>query len=329
MWRLEFYLSLTFSFCCCLTSLVLGQEDLITIDSKDKNFVSIHLQAHKELPRFGVLDNYVSEDSKPTRTSYTSEIREKIKKVRKGLVNYSLMTRLKYLAPLMNDLDTERLTAMSGTADKIQRNSALIQNFIRRGFASSICLSEVCQNLGREKNEFERLRNYKAFTYEHLESLQLWAETFFEEDQLEGYHVSTISFGRQYDFERKGYWVRHSFGMNNAISVGNNRLIRILFEPKTLYESNLKNKFGRGSTLQFLFKMDEATAERYQMKGITRLYLVKKIKIQHGGKIIEDATQPIEFSYAHVNPEFELYEDIALTKLLQTLSLDNLTLKNP
>ena len=63
------------------------------------------------------------------------------------------------------------------------------------------------------------------------------------------------------------------------------------------------------------------------MEGITRLYLVKNIRIRHGGKTIADAAQPIEFSYSHITPEIEIYEDIALTKLLWTLSLDNLILK--
>lgn len=326
-WHLELYVSLVLSSGTFVTSTAQETVGVMTINPNQEDFVSIHLQTHKGLPRFGELDNYISPGTKAKRSSYTPEIREKIKKVRTGLSNYALMTRLKYLAPLMDDLDTERLTTMSGTSNVTQRNSALIQNFIRRSLAQSICTSEVCQNLGREKNEFERLRNYKAFTSEHLGPLRTWAETFFKDDLLEGYHVSTVTFGRQYDFERKGYWINHGFGMNNAISAGNSREIRVVFEPKTPYENSLKNKLGRGNAIQLLLKMDEETAERYQMEGITRLYLVKKIRIQHDGMTITDAAQPIEFEYSHVNPEIKIYEDIALTKLLWTLSLDNLTLK--
>ena len=327
MKHLKLYMSLIFSFCTTVSLFAQDQEGILKIDPEHKDFVSIYLQSHKGLPRFGLLDNYVSEGIKVTRSSYTPEIREKLKKVRTGLSNYSLMTRLKYLAPLMDDLDRERLTTMNGNSSISQRNSIYLQNFLRRSLAPKICLSEVCQKLGRGKNEFERLRNYKAFTLDYLGPLQEWAATFFKDDQLEGYHVSVVSLGRSYDFERKGYWIHHGFGMNDAISIGNGREIRIVFEPGTPYENDLKNKLGRGNAVQFLLKMDEEMAERYQMEGITRLYLVKKIRIQHGGKTITDAAQPIEFGYSHITPKIEIYEDIALTKLLWTLSLDNLILK--
>ncbi|UJH68557.1 hypothetical protein [Allomuricauda sp. SCSIO 65647] len=302
---------------------------LMTINPNQDDFATIHLQTHKDLPRFGVFDNYLPARTKATRTSYSPEIREKIKTVRTGLSNYSLMVRLKYLAPLMADLDTERLTPMAGNSTKAHRNSVFLQSFLRTRLASSICHAEVCQNLGKGRNEFERLRNYKAFTSKYLGPLQEWAKTFFEDDQVVGYHVSSVSFGRQYDFERKGYWVSHSFGMNNVFSMGKARDMRIVFEPKAPYENNLKNKLGRGNALQFLLKMDEETAERYQTEGITTLYLVKKIKVQHAGKAIDNAAQPIEFKYAHESPEIEIYEDLALTKPLSALSLNDLILKTP
>ncbi|MEM1338369.1 MAG: hypothetical protein AAGF96_11485 [Bacteroidota bacterium] len=325
-WRLELYIALIFSFGSAVI-IAQGSGGMVSLHPEEDHFVSIHLQTHKGLPRFGVLDNYVSQGTRATRSSSTPEIREKTKKVRTGLSNYFLMTQLKYLAPLMGDLDKERLTPVSGNTSQAQRNSVFLQRFIRTRLASSICLAEACQKLGKGKNEFERLRNYKAFTSQFLQPLQEWSQTFFKDDQLTVYHVSSVSLGRQYDFDRKGYWINHGFGMNSAFSMGNSRHIRIVFEPKTPYENNIKNKLGRGNTLQFLLKMNEETAERYQTEGVTRLYLVKKIRIQHGGKTIENATHPITFNYAHLDPVLEIYEDLALTTLLSTLSLDHLILK--
>ena len=186
MKHLKLYMSLIFSFCTTVTLFAQGQEGILKIDPEHKDFVSISLQSHKGLPRFGLLDNYVSEGIKVTRSSYTPEIREKLKKVRTGLSNYSLMTRLKYLAPLMDDLDRERLTPTNGNSSITQRNSIYLQSFLRRSLAPKICLSEVCQKLGRGKNEFERLRNYKAFTLDYLGPLQDWAATFFKDDELVG-----------------------------------------------------------------------------------------------------------------------------------------------
>ena len=326
---IKFILFLILGFYITHTISAQDSEGFVVIDPKTDQFASIYLQTHKGLPRFGVLDNYLPFRTKATRTSYTPEIRAKIRKAQTGRSNYSLMVRLKYLAPLMDDLDKEKLTPMGVNISQAQRNSVWLQSFLRTRLAPGICLTETCQKLGRGKNEFERLRNYKAFTAEHLGPLQEWANTFFKDDQVIGYHVSTISFGRQYDFERKGYWVSHSFGINNVFFSGKSRDMKILFEPQKSYENTLKNKLGRGNALQFLLKMDEATAERYQTMGVTTFYLVKRIKVKHSGKEIANAAQATEFNYAHETPELAVYEDIGLSKLVSTLSLDNLILKTP
>lgn len=326
---IKFWFSLFLFLFAALTLSAQDSEGIMILNPKQEQFVPIHLQTYKDLPRFGLLDNYLPKGTKASRSSYTPEIREKMKKVRVGLTNYSLMTRLKYLAPKMGDLDTERLTTMASNMSAEQQNSVQLQNFLRRRLATNICLAEVCQKQGRGKNEFERLRNYKAFISEYLEPLQNWAKSFFKDDHVVGYHVSSVSIGRQYDFEKKGYWVNHSFGLNGVFSMGKSRDMRVVFEPKTAYENGLKNKLGRGNSLQFLLKIDEKTAESFQATGTSALYLVKKIRVTHSGKAIENAAQPIEFNYAHLSPEIEIYEDIALTKLLNTLSLDNLILKTP
>lgn len=302
--------------------------DLLVYKSPSEKFIDITLQAHNELPRFGVPNDYLPVGQKPTRGAHTPEIRKKQALTSIGLRNYSIMISLKYLAPIMKDLDTERLTIASGNATGAQQNSIFLQNFLRNQVAPTICTAEACKGAGQGKNEFERLRNYKVFVENCLEPLQKWSNTFFENNELMAYHVSYLSFGNNYDFDQKGYWVSHNFGLNNIFprkQSGGTKMVT--FEPLTPYEHTLKNKLGRGLGLQFLLKIDEETAERYQVAGIRRLYAVKKIKLEYVEQELTNTGQPLNFNYSHENSEVKIYEDAALTKLVTTLSLKNLILK--
>ncbi|PRX53945.1 hypothetical protein [Flagellimonas meridianipacifica] len=302
----------------------LGEDKAILYKSPSKKFHDITLQAHNGLPRFGVPNNYLPVGQKQTRGAYTPEIRKKQALTNTGYQNYSIMVSLKYLEPFMKDLDTDRLTITSGNKTETQRNSAFLQSFLRNEVGTSICATEDCKNVGQGKNEFERLRNYKAFVESCLAPLRQWSTTFFENDEIVAYHVSQIGIGRNYDFDQRGYWVSHNFGLNNIFRGG---IKKVIFKPQTPYEHTLKNKLGRGLGLQFLLELDEKEAEKYQMSSISRLYLVKKIRLKYVKKELTNAQKPVEFNYSHESPEFAVYEDAALTKLVTKLSLKNLILK--
>jgi len=304
------------------------EDEVIVYKSSSKKFHDITLQAHEGQPRFGVPNDYLPVGQKPERGAYTPEIRKKQALTNTGHQNYSIMVSLKYLEPLMKDLDTDRLTAVSGNNTETQQNSIFLQTFLRNQVAPNICTSEECKNAGQGKNEFERLRNYKAFVEGCLPPLREWSTTFFENDGLTAYHVSRIAIGNNYDFEQKGYWVSHSFWLNTIFSrkkSGGTKTVN--FEPAAPYEHTLKNKLGRGSGLQFLLRLDEKTAENYQVSGITTLYFVKKVKLKYATKESANALRSLAFNYSHTSPEITIYEDAALTKLVANLSLESLISK--
>ncbi|WP_431126237.1 hypothetical protein [Flagellimonas flava] len=305
-----------------------GEEELMVYRSPSVKFHDITIQKHQGLPRFGVFDNYLPAGQKPTRSVFTPEIRKKQALTQKGLKNYSLMVSLKYVKPLMKDLDKDRLTMPSGNTDDTRRNSIFLQNFLLRQVAPSICVTDDCQNAGQGSNEFERLRNYKAFVDNCLGPLQKWSTSFMENDELTAYHVSQLAIGNSYDFDRKGYWTYHYFSLNDIFPhkmAGGFK--KISFEPVATYENNLKNKLDRRAGLQFLLQLDEKAAERFQVNRVYSLYLVKKIRLKHLDKELINASQPLEFIYSHESPKVMVYEDAGLTKLVTELSLENLIFK--
>lgn len=322
-----------FSLIIFLTTVVqaqsdVGKEELLSYQSPSEKFNDITLQAHNGLPRFGTLNNYLPVGQRPSRSSNTPEIPQKQALTRTGLMKYSIMLSLKFLEPLMKDLDTERLTTLSGNATETQKNSSYLQNFLRNQVAPNICTRDVCKNAGQGENEFERLRNYTSFVENCLAPLRKWSATFFENDELVAYHVSPISIRSNYDFDQKGYWVNHNLEANDFFHRKKSGGAKIVtFEPVAPYEHHLKNKLGRGLGLQFLLKLTEKAAEEYQVSGITTLYLVKKVRLNYVNKELINAQQPLNFNYSHVSPEITVYEDAALTQLVTKLSLENLILK--
>ncbi|RDY60204.1 hypothetical protein DX873_12830 [Flagellimonas nanhaiensis] len=310
-------------------------DDLMVFDPPSEKFVSIVLQTHKGLPRFGVLNDYrpKSKNSNmrtmPSRGRQSPENVEKIGRARTGLRNLSIMLGLNYRAPFLTDLDRERLTTPSSSLPQEQQNSAYLQNYLLRQVAPNICLDESCKNANQGKNEFERLRNYKSFMDNCFGSLQEWSKDFLKNDELVGYHVSLLHVARGYDFDKKGYWVSHNFNMNDVFAAKVGGAKKVIFEPVAAYENQMAKNLDARNGVQFFLKVDEASAERFMKEGINWLYLVKKIKLKYSGKTLSQPRDPIEFNYAHEDSKLLIYEDAALTKNFTTISLDNLTLKKP
>nr|WP_297787593.1 hypothetical protein [uncultured Allomuricauda sp.] len=317
-----------------------GTDELITYKPPSDNFVSINLQTYRGLPRFGVVDSYKNQIPNANANPRSNAVRpvrggsrnpeqlEKNKMINTGRINFSLLVSLKYLNPFMGDLDKDRLTILNNSLTEKQSNSAYLQRFLLNQVAPNLCLYEACKNVNQGKNEFERQRNYKTFVNTCLNPLLEWSQDVFMNDELVGYHVSTLNIGGNYDFDKKGYWVSHYLSLNDIFPFKKGGRKRVIFEPVKPYESELLNKSARGKSINFFLPMDDQTAERLKKEGINRLYLVKKIKLQHSDKRMDAPTDPIDFNYSHENSDMEIYSDEALVNHFRTLSLTNLTFKN-
>jgi len=110
------------------------------------------------------------------------------------------------------------------------------------------------------------------------------------------------------------------------INVANNRTTYTSFEPKSQYENKLVNKAG-ARALQIFLPISTEKAENFQLNNIRNFYLVKKIKMTHK-EIVSGYNTLLKLTYQHEGPTLEIYEDIALTKKIETLSLNKLILKN-
>jgi hypothetical protein len=72
--------------------------------------------------------------------------------------------------------------------------------------------------------------------------------------------------------------------------------------------------------------MSPEKAEKLQLNKVRSLYLVKKIKMTYK-ETKNKYNSTLNLAYRHESSLLEIYEDIALTKKIGTLSLDNLILK--
>jgi hypothetical protein len=337
-YRKTYYYYLTIIISIFFATISYSQEvddsDLIVYKAPSSKFHNIVLQSHKGLPRFGLLNNYSIpiKNNNGYKKKYSNIprdpiTREKNKKIRLGYQNYFNMVTFKYLSDVYKDIDREQLTKIpaTGTTGK-QKNSYDSQQYLRS--LLTLCFEEKCKNAFNGKNEFERLRNYKTFVNENLDDLRKWSNTFFKNDNVIGYHVSRLGLGSQsYDFNKKGYWVF----LNLNINITNKHMNYTSFEPKADYENDLLNKtiVGRRNQiqrLQIFLAMSPEKAEKFQLNNIRNLYLVKKIKTTNK-EIISGSGTFLKLTYQHESPTMEIYEDMALTKKLGTLSLNNLILK--
>ncbi len=311
-----------------------GDKETLVYQVPSDAYVSITLQTHQGLPRFGVPNRYQGQVAgqrqgmrsvRTVRGSGNPETIEKNRNVTSGKINFSLLVGLKYLRPFMGDLDRERLTTLTSNMSEKEANSAFLQRFLLHKFAPNLCLAEECKNANQGKNEFERLRNYRSFVDHFLDPLLDWSENIMEGDELVAYHVSILNIGSNYDFDKKGYTVYHSLALNNIFTMKQGILNQVVFKPVKPFEVALQNSVDRSKTIEFLLQLDEPTAERFQKEGIRRLYVVKKIKVKRSNKPMDSASAVIEFNYAHESADLEIYTDEGLTQHFKTLSLADLT----
>lgn len=311
-----------------------GDKEMLVLQAPSDKFVSITLQTHKGLPRFGTLNMYRGQATgqrqgirggRPVRGDVDPNGMQKNKIVASGMNNFALLVGLKYLQPFMKDLDRERLTTMTSDMSEQDANSAFLQRFLRRRVAPDLCLTDECKNAGQGKNEFEILRNYTSFVDNCLDPLLDWGKTVMKNDELVVYHVSILNIGGTYDFDKKGYTVYHLLNLNNIFPMKQGILVKVEFEAVKPFEVALQNAVDKRMAIRFLLQMDEQTAERFKKEGIRRLYAVKKIKVKRSNEPMGAASDPIAFTYAHESADLEIYTDEALTQHFKTLSLADLT----
>ncbi|MCK0160952.1 hypothetical protein [Allomuricauda sp. F6463D] len=312
----------------------IDDKEMVVYQSPSDKFVSMSLQAHKGLPRFGVLNMYREQTGgqrqgmrtvRPVRGGKNPVSNDKNKIVTMGKNNFSLLVGLKYLRPFMEDLDRKGLTTITSNMSEKESNSAFLQRFLRSQVAPNLCLTDECKNAGQGKNEFERLRNYTSFVDNCLDPLLDWSKNIMEGDELVGYHVSMLNIGNNYDFDKKGYTVYHSIILNNIFTRKQGILNQVVFNPVKPFEEALQNSIDRNKNIKFLLHIDEQTAERFQKEGIRRLYAVKKIKVKRSNKPMKSPSDAIEFTYSHESADLEMYTDEALTQHFKTVSLADLT----
>lgn len=313
-----------------------GDKETVVFRAPSDKFVTIKMQKHKGLVRLGVANSYQKQTAggnqglraaRPVRGKRNPEILEKNRVVASGKNNFSLLVSLKYLQPFMKDLDRERSTDLKSQMSEKESNSVLIQRFLKNHVAPNLCVTDECKNANQGKNEFERLRNYTSFVDTCLDPLLKWGQSIMEGDELVGYHVSVLSLGSNYDFDKKGYWVYHNLALNDIFPLRQGVVKKVVFEPVRPFEIALQNKANRHRTIAFFLRMDEQTAEHLQNEGMGRLYAVKKIKVERSSKPMNTVSEPMEFRYSHEDADLEIYLDGALTKHFTTISLADLTLK--
>ena len=334
-YRKKQYCYLTIIVSIFFTTISYSQEvddsDLIMYKTPSPKYRDIILQSYKGLPRFGTLNNYRKNTNSLGHRKMQRQdpiTIEKYKKVQLGYQNYFKMVGLNYLSSTFKDLDRDRLTKTpSDNSTEKQKNSYAAQRYLTQ-LSRSICVEEKYKNGFSGANEFERLRNYKTFVNDNLDDLKKWGRTFFTNNNVVGYHVSRLGLGSlSYDFDKNGYWMFLSLHIN----VANNRTTYTFFEPKAHYENDLMNKSGsspnRMRSLQIFLPVSPENAEKFQLNNIRNLYLVKKIRITYKKEVKDKHTSTLKLTYHHESPLLEIYEDVALTKKIGTLSLDNLILK--
>jgi len=331
-YRKTYYYYLTIIISIFFATISYSQEvddsDLIVYQAPSSKFHNINLQTHKGLPRFGALRNiYLKKNSLgkyPKKLDFSTK--EENRKIHLNYQNYFKMVAFKYLSDIYKDIDRERLTKMSEIIGK-QKNSYDAQQYLS-SLLRTLCVEEKCKNGLNGKNEFERLRNYKTFVNENLDDLRKWSNTFFKNDNVISYHVSSLGLG-VYDFDKNGYWTH----LNLNINIGNYNkgTISTIFEPKANYENDLLNKTivnrrNQIQPLQIFLAMSPEKAEKLQLNNIKSLYLVKKINLTYK-EIVSGYRTGLTLTYHHESPILEIYEDMALIKKLGTLSLNKLIIK--
>jgi hypothetical protein len=338
-------LSYTVNFTQAQSSEENDMSDVLEIKSPSPIFKSISLQTYNGLPRFGVENNYRFRD----KYGSLKDNKFKVNLLAEGRRNYLRIVEMKFLAPYFKDIDKTGLTNINSNRedDKKKINSKIAQEHLLRltyellsleGSKKYFCNEQKDPNCKYSKNkswsaitdQFEQQEKYVAFVNENLDVLQNWSASIFENEFHVGYLVTAHTL-EQYDFENEGYWVRLP-----SRRIEPKPYSGATFLPKGEIENNYFNRINDPKTghSKVLLPMNTAQAEAYQNSRETSLiyrnkpskviYSVIKIRITYReisqGNILH--AKPI-FTFNFEDPNFEFYQNMALTKKIGEISLEN------
>lgn len=324
----------------------IDMSDVLVIPSPSSHFKSVNIQAHKGLPRFGLDNKYYFRNK--YGSLYTDGTKTNIITI--GSRNYTGLINMKYLSSYFNDLDKEILTMPTR---ETQDDKKTIHSFVGQkilvqlardvltdeekiklfcnGKEDPICKYPERVSWVRIKDEFEKQEKYAAFVKGNLSSLLDWSSTFFKNDSDIGYLVTSHKIA-QYDFENGGYWVQLPSG-NIEIPP----FPRSEFVPKGIAENNFFNVVSLPETYnaKVLLPMTATKAEEFQnSKEINissnrpsdLIYSAAKVRITFKEVSETNPTFPqVLYTYNFEDTTIEFYKDIALTKKIGAVSLENLT----
>ncbi|WP_430968912.1 hypothetical protein [Spongiimicrobium sp. 2-473A-2-J] len=314
-------------------------SDVLVYKAPATAFKDIELQSHKGLPRFGTLNQYrpvPTSAGKPQQAFKKAvrpspEIREKLKRLRAGYINYLGLVKMKHMKPLYDDMNRTQISApvYQNTQEKDAR-SYLAQTQLRK-LANTICTQEVYDAAYGGTNQFEQQRNYANFVAKHFDGLQQWSKDFMPNDALEAYHVSVLNVLRGYDFDKKGYWINLNAALYDPHARGSRMSFFSELVPQASFEEALLNMMSgsgkRHKSITVLLPMNASDAEVLSTSGQGRVFVVVKIrtflqKVEFAGN------NPIfSFGYHYKSPVLEVYKDEALTQKIGDISLERPILK--
>ena len=288
----------------------------LTIPAPNNNFVSIHIQEFRNLPRIGTLYNY---DMKEKGLSNANQRIEQFKQDRKETKKYFALLEMKLMGNKFDQMNTEMPYDIKHNRvmpPNKERVSAVCQNSLLKigrdlikeeEYSKYFCNSNRTCKTARGKslnwgglgaNEFERIEGYKNFVKDNLSDMRSTESKITDE----AYLVKLITFDA-YDFDKGG------FPLNFSLFASHNRST---FEPLNEYGQQLK----AGKNLIKILKMSPSEGKEF-LDGNNRRQLFAVWKIKYHG-LLEDkllGNQRYSTRKFHlISPSIELFEDIKLTR---------------
>ncbi|WP_106145267.1 hypothetical protein [Flagellimonas meridianipacifica] len=313
----------------------INETNIITYKAPSSDFIDIVIQSHKGLPRYGDI-HY--------RRGVTTPVNKN---------GYKALVELKYLKKTYADINRSKLTSYQekSSGDQKQENSYFAQSHLKN-LAGYTCSEEVLkkyfcdesdnssnlQNKNKVKrkipcefvdrygdrrppsywggsrgNEFQQQRSYKGFLENHLQALQSWADTFYENDEQIVYYVCGSGIQGKYDFKNKGYWLAGLMGGGSFMLHSSN------FLAYSENEKKIKN-----SRQQFFFSIDPQKAKEFNLQERVPVNCVFKVKVFP--KVVNHTQVQLEFEL--VDQTIEIYsKNPALTEKLGEINIENIQSK--